>query len=95
MDGVTTTIRCPVYTFNLAGYQAAHLPSGGNRFTFGGLTDNAFSAIEQLEASRQPAAILSRQETRQARPAGRQGAAGQCGLGAGLLRCWRRRPLAG
>jgi hypothetical protein len=50
LDDVIGRIRCPIYTWDLAGYQPAHLPSGGNRFTFGGLTDNAFSAIEQLEA---------------------------------------------
>jgi hypothetical protein len=33
-------VKAPIYTFNLAGYQAGHLPSGGqNRYTFGGLTD--------------------------------------------------------
>jgi hypothetical protein len=50
LDEVIGHIRCPIYTWNLAGYKTAQLPSGGNRFTFGGLTDNAFSAIEQLEA---------------------------------------------
>lgn len=50
LDEVIGHIRCPIYTWNLAGYKTAQLPTGGNRFTFGGLTDNAFSAIEQLEA---------------------------------------------
>lgn len=40
----------PTYTFNLAGYRAAHLPSGDRRYTFGGLTDAGFTAIELLEA---------------------------------------------
>jgi len=40
----------PIYTFNLAGYTAGHLPSGtDNRFTFGGLTDAGFTAIALLE----------------------------------------------
>lgn len=43
----------PVYTFNLAGYQAAGGVSGeGNRHTFGGLTDKAFQLIPMLEAAR-------------------------------------------
>ena len=43
----------PVYTFNLAGYQYGHGPSGvGNRHTFGGLTDQGFAAIPLLEAGR-------------------------------------------
>ena len=41
----------PVYTWNLAGYQRGHGPSGsGNRHTFGGLTDVAFKLIPLLEA---------------------------------------------
>lgn len=41
----------PVYTWNLAGYSAAHGPSGSDaRFTFGGLTDQAFRMIPTLEA---------------------------------------------
>ncbi len=50
LDQAIGHIRCPIYTWNLAGYEAAHLPDGGNRFTFGGLTDNGFIGIEQLEA---------------------------------------------
>ncbi|WP_327377991.1 TROVE domain-containing protein [Streptomyces sp. NBC_01216] len=43
----------PVYTWNLAGHQAGHGPSGrSNRHTFGGLTDAAFGMIPLLEASR-------------------------------------------
>lgn len=43
-------IPCPIYTFNLAGYAAGHLPSGSrNRHTFGGLTDAGFTAIDLLE----------------------------------------------
>jgi TROVE domain-containing protein len=42
--------RVPIYTFNLAGYRAGHAPSGSHgRYTFGGLTDQAFAAIEILE----------------------------------------------
>ena len=41
----------PMYTWNLAGYQAGHAPSGGqNRHTFGGLTDAAFSMVGLLES---------------------------------------------
>ena len=40
----------PLYTFNVAGYKAGHAPSGKkNRYTFGGLSDAAFTAIELLE----------------------------------------------
>lgn len=43
----------PVYTFNLAGYQYGHGPSGaGNRHTFGGLSDQGFAAIPLLETGR-------------------------------------------
>lgn len=43
----------PVYTWNLAGYQRGHGPSGSaNRHTFGGLTDVAFRMIPLLEAGR-------------------------------------------
>lgn len=43
----------PLYTWNLAGYQAGHSPSGrGQRHTFGGLTDQAFKMILLLEAGR-------------------------------------------
>jgi len=42
-----------VYTWNLAGYQRGHAPSGsGTRHTFGGLTDQAFAMIPLLEAGR-------------------------------------------
>ncbi|MGW2373504.1 TROVE domain-containing protein [Kitasatospora sp. NPDC001683] len=41
----------PVYTWNLAGYVLGHGPSGGgNRHTFGGLSDAAFRLIPLLEA---------------------------------------------
>ena len=40
----------PIYIFNVAGYRAGTMPSGRkNRYTFGGLTDAAFTAIELLE----------------------------------------------
>ena len=43
----------PMYTWNLAGYQAGHAPSGsGQRHTFGGLTDAAFRMIPLLEQAR-------------------------------------------
>ncbi|MFC9623480.1 TROVE domain-containing protein [Streptomyces sp. NPDC056930] len=43
----------PVYTWNLAGYRVGHAPSGGgNRHTFGGLSDAAFRMVPLLEAGR-------------------------------------------
>lgn len=43
----------PVYTWNLAGYEYGHGPSGeDNRWTFGGLSDQAFKVIALLEADR-------------------------------------------
>jgi len=46
-------ITAPIYTFNLAGYAKGHLPSGSaNRYTFGGLTDAGFTAIDMLEKGR-------------------------------------------
>lgn len=39
-----------LYTFNVAGYRAGHAPSGKKgKYTFGGLTDAGFTAIELLE----------------------------------------------
>jgi hypothetical protein len=41
----------PMYTWNLAGYEFGHTPSGtANRHTFGGLSDQAFSTIPMVEA---------------------------------------------
>lgn len=41
----------PMYTWNLAGYAQSHMPSGGEaRFTFGGLTDKAFTMIPLMES---------------------------------------------
>jgi hypothetical protein len=49
----TVSAHVPVYTWNLAGYQHGHGPSGtSNRHTFGGLTDAAFRMIPLLEAGR-------------------------------------------
>jgi len=51
--GVSGSIpaNVPMFTWNLAGYQAGHAQSGGaNRHTFGGLTDQAFKMIPLLEA---------------------------------------------
>lgn len=45
--------KTPVYTWNLAGYQYGHGPSGGdNRHTFGGLSDHGFKMINLLESGR-------------------------------------------
>ena len=39
-----------LYTFNVAGYRVGHGPSGRKGwYTFGGLTDQAFTAIALLE----------------------------------------------
>lgn len=40
----------PMYTFNLVGYKMSAYPSGPFRHEFGGLTDQAFSIIGQIEA---------------------------------------------
>jgi len=42
----------PMYTWNLAGYEHGHAPSGRNRHTFGGLNDSAFRMVPLLEAGR-------------------------------------------
>lgn len=42
----------PIYTFNVAGYAAAHMPSGSKHHTFGGLSDSAFVALSLLERSK-------------------------------------------
>ncbi len=43
----------PVYTWNLAGYQHGHGPSGtSNRHVFGGLTDAGFRLIPLIEAGK-------------------------------------------
>ncbi|MEU9733537.1 TROVE domain-containing protein [Streptomyces sp. NPDC048002] len=45
--------KIPVYTWNLAGYRTGHGPSGGgNRHTFGGLSDAAFRMVPLIEAAR-------------------------------------------
>jgi hypothetical protein len=54
LTGVDRSIpqTTPLYTWNLAGYQAGHAPSGRNqRHTFGGLTDQAFRMIPLLESA--------------------------------------------
>ena len=43
----------PVYTFNVAGYKAAHMPSGGKRYAFGGLTDAGFLMLDLLERGKE------------------------------------------
>jgi hypothetical protein len=40
----------PVYTWNLAGYQAAHGPGTPNRHWLGGLSDSSFGLISLLES---------------------------------------------
>jgi hypothetical protein len=42
-----------IYTFNLAGYRVAHMEGGEKgRYTFGGLADAGFRAIELLESGK-------------------------------------------
>jgi hypothetical protein len=49
-------IPVPIYTFNVVGYRAGHLPSGTRgRYTFGGLNDAAFTLLPALEALRDEA----------------------------------------
>lgn len=51
--GDVVPAEVPLYTWNLAGYQYGHAPSGSdNRHTFGGLTDKGFGMINMLESSR-------------------------------------------
>lgn len=51
--GQALPAHVPLYTWNLAGYQAGHAPSGGaHRHTFGGLTDQAFRMIPLIERGR-------------------------------------------
>jgi len=46
-------IPVPIYTWNVEGYRAGHLPSGGgNRYSFGGLSDGAFTMLAALEGAR-------------------------------------------
>jgi hypothetical protein len=46
----------PVYMWNMAGYKAGAMPSGGgNRHTMGGLTDSAFRMIPLLDSGRNAA----------------------------------------
>ncbi|MET8851375.1 TROVE domain-containing protein [Amycolatopsis sp. NPDC004625] len=48
--GQALPAHVPLYTWNLAGYQAGHAPSGGaHRHAFGGLSDQAFRMIPLLE----------------------------------------------
>lgn len=57
-DGMETTaindlipVHIPVYMWNLAGYTPAAMPSGNEaRFTMGGLTQDSFRIIKQLES---------------------------------------------
>jgi hypothetical protein len=47
-------ISCPIYTFNLAGYDPAGMEQGaGGRYVFGGLTDAGFRMIPLLEDRRE------------------------------------------
>lgn len=50
--GQSIPAHVPMYTWNLAGYSRGHAPSGPNRHSFGGLTDQAFGMIRLLEAGR-------------------------------------------
>ncbi|MEV6767283.1 TROVE domain-containing protein [Nocardia sp. NPDC051030] len=49
--GKAVPAAVPLYTWNLAGYQHGHAPTGRrNRHAFGGLTDAAFAMIPLIEA---------------------------------------------
>ncbi|MGW2558603.1 TROVE domain-containing protein [Streptomyces sp. NPDC001514] len=46
-------MHVPVYMWNMAGYKAGAMPTGGgNRHAMGGLTDSAFATIPLLDAGR-------------------------------------------
>lgn len=48
--------QVPMFTWNLAGYQYGHAPSGrANRFVIGGLTDAAFQCVPILERGKHAA----------------------------------------
>jgi hypothetical protein len=50
---VTDKVKCPIYTFNVAGYKTAQLDNGAaGRYAFGGLTDAGFKMIDLLEKYR-------------------------------------------
>jgi hypothetical protein len=51
-ETVLRGVRGPIYTFNLAGYRAAHLAAGPMRVTVGGLTDAGFRLVDLLERQR-------------------------------------------
>lgn len=45
--------KVPIYTFNVAGYRAAHLPDGeDNNYSFGGFNDSSFKLINLIEKGR-------------------------------------------
>ncbi len=48
-----TEIPVPIYTWNVQGYRTGHLPSGSaNRYSFGGLSDAAFTLLAAIEDAR-------------------------------------------
>jgi hypothetical protein len=46
------SIKVPMYTFDVAGYEAAHIEDSSGRYTLAGLTDNTFKAVPLLEAGK-------------------------------------------
>jgi hypothetical protein len=46
---VVSDIKVPIYIFNVAGYKTG-MVANDRTYTFGGLSDHAFTAIETLEA---------------------------------------------
>ena len=49
-DADPSQIAAPIYTFNMGGHGVGHLPFGERaRYTFGGLSDQAFVALEILD----------------------------------------------
>jgi hypothetical protein len=57
-DGQTATsirrpnMTTPIYTFNLAGYAKAHLPTGDGVYEFGGLSDAVFKMFALIESGK-------------------------------------------
>lgn len=47
--GTVLPAKVPLVTFNLAGYRAAHMESGPNRVTVGGLSDQGFRMLDLLD----------------------------------------------
>lgn len=51
-SGQTAHLKCPLYVWNLGGYQPSSIEPAPGKYVFGGLTDASFRVIPQLEAGR-------------------------------------------